>query len=264
MARNKENQAPPGTSVMAVNGKPVKQSKPRAVWNALTVQVLIATLIARKAEGNQTDNASWKPDASTACETALAGTETGPNGSGGPPKTAKMCATRWGSEKTDYLMFRTLRGLSGFGWNEKSNTIDVEDAVWETYVAAHPKAKNYRYKLFPQYDDMASLVDGGFATGDKSFAPGQQSSDSNADTNNDEDDDDPSFPLDPELRGEKGIYRPDTQGGQDNNDDRPISNWGPSDSEDNVEVKAPQTIKKRTRAMSDSPPSSVSATKRHR
>jgi hypothetical protein len=94
MARNKEkeNDALPGTSVLAINGKP---AKPRAIWNKLTVQVLITTLLAQKAEGNQTDNSSWKPEAFNACVKALVGTETGLGRSGGPPKTAKMCMTRW-------------------------------------------------------------------------------------------------------------------------------------------------------------------------
>ncbi|KAF7366241.1 Myb-DNA-bind-3 domain-containing protein [Mycena venus] len=252
MARNrdKENDAPPGTSVLAINGKPVKASKPRAVWNKLTVQVLIATLLAQKAEGNQTDNSSWKPEAFNACAKALAGTETGVNGSGGPPKTAKMCMTRWTAEKADYLVFRTLRGLSGVGWNDETDTIVVEDG-------AHPRVEKYRYKSFPWYDDMASLVDGGFATGDQSFAPSQQPSDAD----NTHDDDELDFPLDPALRGDSGIYRPESQ----DEDETPLPGWGPSsDNEEPVEVEAPKNPRKRTRALSDSPPDSASTGKRHR
>ncbi|KAJ6594787.1 hypothetical protein B0H19DRAFT_1247426 [Mycena capillaripes] len=246
MARNKgkENDAPPGSSVLAVNGKPVKASKARAIWNKLTVQVLIATLLAQKAEGNQTDNSSWKPEAFNACAKALAGTESGLNGSGGPPKTAKMCMTRWTAEKADYLVFRTLRGLSGVGWNDETNTIVIEDG-------AHPRVEKYRYKPFPWYDNMASLVDGGFATGDQSFVPGQ------ADTTND--DDDLPFPLDPALRGEGGIYHLESQ----DDDETPLPGWGPSSGSEEP-VEPPKSTRKRTRALSDSPPRSASTSKRHR
>jgi hypothetical protein len=88
--------------------------------------------------------------------------------------------------------------------------------------------EKYRYKSFPWYDDMASLVDGGFATGDQSFVPGQQPSD----TNNTHDDDELDFPLDPALRGEGGVYHPESQ----DDDETPLPGWGPSsDDEEPVE-----------------------------
>ncbi|KAJ6460297.1 hypothetical protein C8R45DRAFT_941853 [Mycena sanguinolenta] len=89
-----------------------------------------------ESKGNQTNNAAWKADTWTACATALAGMESGENGSGGPVKTAKMCSTCWTSEKAEYLVFKTLRGLSGVGWGPKTHTIVVSDEVWETYIKA--------------------------------------------------------------------------------------------------------------------------------
>ncbi|KAJ6574519.1 hypothetical protein B0H19DRAFT_1230425 [Mycena capillaripes] len=245
-AVDKENQSPPGTAVFTVGGKPAKSSSPRAVWNTATVQNLLDTLKQQKADGNQTDNASWKLEAFNAASINLAGTERGPNGSGGPPKTARMCSTRWVAEKAEYLIFRAFRAMSGWGWNAEKHTIEVEDNVWAEYVEKNPKLKKYRFKAYPFYDDMADLVDGGFATGDNAFIPGQN-------------DEDPGFPLDPALRGEGGIHRldiPDSPG-------TPIP-WDPSDDDEPEVIEVPKNTKKRTRAISDSPPSSASTGKHRR
>jgi hypothetical protein len=99
--RNKENEPPiiilnSGSNTSKAKGK-------RTQWNKMTLSVLLDTLAQQKAAGNQTDNAAWKADAWTACEAALASTESGPNGSGGPPKTAKMCSTRWVSVRRHYF-----------------------------------------------------------------------------------------------------------------------------------------------------------------
>ncbi|KAJ6574161.1 hypothetical protein B0H19DRAFT_1253903 [Mycena capillaripes] len=71
-AVDKENQGPPGTAVFTVGGKPAKSSSPRAVWNTATVQNLLDTLKQQKADGNQTDNASWKVEAFNAASINLA------------------------------------------------------------------------------------------------------------------------------------------------------------------------------------------------
>jgi hypothetical protein len=96
--KNKENlPPPPGTGQIdfaAPTGVPAAATvKKRAKWTSATDSILIDTLKAEKATGNQTDNASWHADAWTAAEKALDGTELV---SGGAKKTAKMCQTRWG------------------------------------------------------------------------------------------------------------------------------------------------------------------------
>ncbi|KAJ6467017.1 hypothetical protein C8R45DRAFT_1106431 [Mycena sanguinolenta] len=275
---NKENEEP-----AALRGEKVVKSGTRAIWNTLTVQVLIATLLVEKAKGNQTDNAAWKADTWTACATALAGMESGENGSGGPVKTAKMCSTRWTSEKAEYLVFKNLRGLSGVGWDPETHTIVVSDEVWETYIKAccishflllllmapsqaYLKAAKYRHKSYPLYDEMADLVDGGVATGDHSFVPGQPTvSQANQDDNN-------NFPLDPMLRGEGGVYRPDAQSqsqsdsqlsDSQDNPGTPISGWEKSDDDEPEEIQPPKNVKKRACAMSGSLSSASTGKRQH-
>ncbi|KAJ7145419.1 hypothetical protein C8R43DRAFT_953475 [Mycena crocata] len=246
MALDKENIAPAGTTVLTPATAAAKPAKaPRAVWNTATVAILIDTLLAQKAEGNQTDNAAWKADAWTACAEALAGTESGPNGSGGPPKTAKMCSTRWVAEKGDYIMVKSLRDKSGWGWDDEKHIIVVDDNVWNEFVKTCPNAKKWHTKPFPFYDKMVDLVDGGVATGNNSFVPGREA------PNDDEDD----FPLDPALQGEGGMYPPPTT-------KDPID-WPPTDNEsdkEEIRVEPPQSTRKRIRAISDSSPTSSAST----
>ncbi|KAJ7663581.1 hypothetical protein B0H17DRAFT_1211595 [Mycena rosella] len=242
MARKeKENNPPPGASTLP-GSKPAKPPKqPRAVWNTATVQILIETLLEQKAKGNQTDNASWKPEAWTACAEALAGTEAGDNGSGGPPKTAKMCTTRWVSEKADYIMVKSLQERSGWGWDNVGHVIVVDDNTC-------PAAKKWRTKPYPLYDDMSDLVDGGIATGTNSFVPGQ---DAPVIPEPNDADDDLDFPLDPQLHGEGSTFHPMPP-------EEPI--YWPQSDEDEPEIIEPPKSQKRARAVSYSSPTRSAST----
>ncbi|KAG5618049.1 hypothetical protein H5410_017873 [Solanum commersonii] len=46
---------------------------------------------------------------------------------------------------------------SEFGWNEEIQKVDVEDDVWEQYLAAHPKNSKYRTKTLPDYNTLALI-----------------------------------------------------------------------------------------------------------
>ncbi|KAJ7318056.1 hypothetical protein DFH08DRAFT_715075 [Mycena albidolilacea] len=239
--RNKENEPP--IIILDSGSNTSKAKSKRAIWNKMTLGVLLDTLAQQKAAGNQTDNAAWKADAWTACEAALAGTESGPNGSGGPPKTAKMCSTRWVSEKADYLIVKSLREKSGWGWDDERHLIVVSDDIWEEFIKTCPTGvKKWRTKPYYFFDEMADLVDGGVATGTSSFFPGQEHSQPNT-----EEDD---FPLDPALRGEGGIFCAPSP-------EEPID-WEESNKgSDDHEPKALSSSKKRTRANSDTSPTST-------
>ncbi|KAJ7101911.1 hypothetical protein C8R44DRAFT_887706 [Mycena epipterygia] len=236
---NKENEI----VVTDPGAKPTK--KVRARWNLTTDTILLSTLEDEKREGNQTDNAAWKAEAFTHAAEDLAGTETGANGTGGPAKTAKMCATRWGA---------TLRDKSGWGWDDEGHHIVVEDDVWKGYIAAHPDVEKWRHKSFPLYDQMADLVDGGVATGGNSFVPGQtpRNTSFTLDVDN---------VIDPQLRGEGGVFRaPDIPA------EEPIV-WPATDDkeEEPISTQPQMNSKKRTRASSDSSPgSSAGSGKRQR
>ncbi|KAF8228015.1 hypothetical protein L208DRAFT_1203449, partial [Tricholoma matsutake] len=62
-----------------------------AIWNADCNAILVNTLF-KEWQSRQTDNAGWHPSAWTTAKTLLAGTETH---TGGNPKSAQSCQTRW-------------------------------------------------------------------------------------------------------------------------------------------------------------------------
>ncbi|KAJ7367469.1 hypothetical protein DFH08DRAFT_795635 [Mycena albidolilacea] len=147
-----------------------------------------------------------------------------------------------------------LRGKSGWGWNEELKQIVVSDDVWDAYLLINPKIRPWRNKGFPLYHEMADLVDGGVATGERAFLPGQgpmhpTSSDWPDDLVLEDDD----FPLDPVLRGAGGRVDPPLQGAA-----QPLIPSSPSrnsDMDDPIPTpsQTPAT-RKRVRAVSDSPP----------
>ncbi|KAJ7346273.1 hypothetical protein DFH08DRAFT_961714 [Mycena albidolilacea] len=117
------------------------------------------------------------------------------------------------------MLVKMLRGKSGWDWNEELKQIVVSDDVWDAYLLVrnpfilfnctksqstqiNPKIRPWRNKGFPLYQEMADLVDGGVATGERVFLPGQgpvrPTSPDWPDDLVPEDDD---FPLDPVLRG---------------------------------------------------------------
>ena len=86
-----------------------------------------------------------------------------------------------------------MRGRSGWGWNHQTLLPNIPHDVWETYITvsllhffiylfklsnapsiqSHPKAKPYRTKPFPLFDDMAELVGLTRATGHGSYRAGE-------------------------------------------------------------------------------------------
>jgi hypothetical protein len=95
--------------------------------------------------------------------------------------------------KSEFIEVKKLREQSGFGWDDARKMVTATADVWEKYLAvglcymcisehflmpaycvtkAHPKAKPWRKKAFPLYDDMLELVEGIVATGETAFRPG--------------------------------------------------------------------------------------------
>ncbi|XP_006344968.1 uncharacterized protein At2g29880-like [Solanum tuberosum] len=59
--------------------------------------------------------------------------------------------------KKIYATMKRMSQHSGFGWNEETRKVDVEDDVWEQYLAAHPKDSKYRTKTLPDYNTLALI-----------------------------------------------------------------------------------------------------------
>ncbi|KAG5591839.1 hypothetical protein H5410_042353 [Solanum commersonii] len=59
--------------------------------------------------------------------------------------------------KKIYATMKRMSQHSGFGWNEETRKVDVEDDVWEQYLVAHPKDSKYRTKTLPDYNTLALI-----------------------------------------------------------------------------------------------------------
>ncbi|XP_047975337.1 uncharacterized protein At2g29880-like [Salvia hispanica] len=59
--------------------------------------------------------------------------------------------------KRQYTLVVNMISTSGFGWNDSSNMITVEDDVWKQYVKTHPKAKTSRFKSYQYFQDWIEI-----------------------------------------------------------------------------------------------------------
>lgn len=90
--------------------------------------------------------------------------------------------------KQEFDIIKELRSLSGFGWDDERKVVTAEASVWDAYIEVslshiprlskaqlevvfqkHPKAKPWRKKPFPLYDEISELIDGTRATGHAAF-----------------------------------------------------------------------------------------------
>ncbi|KAI9108614.1 hypothetical protein K1719_020498 [Acacia pycnantha] len=46
---------------------------------------------------------------------------------------------------------------SGFGWDPETKLVTADDDVWEEYLKAHPKHKEFRTKPFPNFDSLCMV-----------------------------------------------------------------------------------------------------------
>ncbi|KAG5575395.1 hypothetical protein H5410_055529 [Solanum commersonii] len=65
------------------------------------------------------------------------------------PKVGKPY-TKWSKFKMNISFTLLLNKL-------KTRKVDVEDDVWEQYLAAHPKDSKYRTKTLPDYNTLALI-----------------------------------------------------------------------------------------------------------
>lgn len=67
--------------------------------------------------------------------------------------------------KGKYQELKAIKNNSGFGWDPVTNLPTAPDEVWEEYIKAHPRAKEFRTKSFPWYDNLDAIFSGNVATG---------------------------------------------------------------------------------------------------
>ncbi|KAG6907216.1 hypothetical protein DXG01_009872 [Tephrocybe rancida] len=169
----------------------------RAVWDLDCECRLVDQLLKQHDEGMQTSNGNFHADAWTAIEKELAGTE---SVTGGTPKNVMCCSNKWGALKKDYREVKQLRDMSGFGWDDNNKLVTAEGDVWDWLIQAHPTLKKWRKNHFPLFDDIASLVEGTYATGAAVFRPGRDFTPALSDNNTVHSK--PSDFIDPSLSGD--------------------------------------------------------------
>ncbi|CAN0899872.1 hypothetical protein LINGRAHAP2_LOCUS20520 [Linum grandiflorum] len=83
------------------------------------------------------------------------------------PNIVSRCKTL----KSKFLAIQELRGLSGFGWDEKNKMVLLDDHVFTKYVEGHKNcAKMNRYP-FTCYDGLEYVLGNGLATDYKAVGP---------------------------------------------------------------------------------------------
>ncbi|PIN23479.1 hypothetical protein CDL12_03796 [Handroanthus impetiginosus] len=68
--------------------------------------------------------------------------------------------------KKNHASLVSMISRSGFGWNESTNIIIVEDSIWDNYVKVDPNARTMRYKSFPLYPSWYKIFGKDRATGE--------------------------------------------------------------------------------------------------
>ncbi|KAL0385654.1 UNVERIFIED_CONTAM: hypothetical protein Sradi_2959700 [Sesamum radiatum] len=68
--------------------------------------------------------------------------------------------------KKTYGSIVSMLTRSGFGWNDATNMVVVDDDVWENYVKVDPFVKNMRLKSFPFYPAWCEVFGKDRATGE--------------------------------------------------------------------------------------------------
>ncbi|KAL0427127.1 UNVERIFIED_CONTAM: hypothetical protein Slati_2887500 [Sesamum latifolium] len=69
--------------------------------------------------------------------------------------------------KKTYGSLVGMLGRSGFGWNDATNMVVVDDdVVWDNYIKIDPFAKNIRLKSFPFYPAWCEVFGKDRATGE--------------------------------------------------------------------------------------------------
>ncbi|KAH9103188.1 hypothetical protein LEN26_015350, partial [Aphanomyces euteiches] len=85
--------------------------------------------------------------------------------------TANQMKSRFDCLRRDYKDVKYLRENSGFGWDDVLGVPTAPDSVWSCVIKTNKNYKKFRSCPFPQYNDMAKLLEGAMATGDFAANP---------------------------------------------------------------------------------------------
>ncbi|KAI9085313.1 hypothetical protein K1719_032690 [Acacia pycnantha] len=60
----------------------------------------------------------------------------------------------------------------GFGWDSETKLVTTDDDVWDEYLKAHPKHKEFRTRALPNFDSLSMVWGKDRAIGDEVECPG--------------------------------------------------------------------------------------------
>ncbi|RPB12421.1 hypothetical protein P167DRAFT_574475 [Morchella conica CCBAS932] len=83
-----------------------------------------------------------------------------------------MCGkSKTNTLKKKYDVFTALKSNSGFGWDAENQVPTAPIDVWERYLSANPKAREFRKKTLKHYAELEELFLGVRATGEYAITP---------------------------------------------------------------------------------------------
>ncbi|KAL4201698.1 hypothetical protein AMTRI_Chr02g217460 [Amborella trichopoda] len=65
----------------------------------------------------------------------------------------------------NYKTVKKMNDQSGFGWNEESHMVIIEESLWDDYMMSNPLAKNFKGKSFEYWKELSIIVGNDFAEG---------------------------------------------------------------------------------------------------
>ncbi|RZC70870.1 hypothetical protein C5167_034557 [Papaver somniferum] len=83
----------------------------------------------------------------------------------GPSFNKEVLKNRMKTLKKNFNVVSSLRGQSGFGWNDEKEIVTTPDVVWSNHIEKHPECKQWRTRSLPQYNELAMIFGDSRATG---------------------------------------------------------------------------------------------------
>ncbi|RWR92047.1 putative nuclease HARBI1 [Cinnamomum micranthum f. kanehirae] len=84
--------------------------------------------------------------------------------------TKDKLKNRFKTLKKTYASMKAMLDLSRFGWDDTRKMVTAEPEVWKQYLAAHPKAIQYKGKSLPDWASLAIIFEDSVADGRDGFA----------------------------------------------------------------------------------------------
>ncbi|KAK9128762.1 hypothetical protein Syun_017559 [Stephania yunnanensis] len=143
----------------------------RRKWSHAEDVALVNAMVEMVASGVYKCDNGFKPSYLTKVEEALK--TTCPNSG---IKARPHIESRLKSLKKDWFIVNDMiciirHGTSGFGFDSTSNMVTAHEDVWEDYLGNYPKARPWRLKSFPHYENCCIIFGNDRATGEEARAP---------------------------------------------------------------------------------------------